>query len=235
MTRYVVSKRYRRSDDLEDDARYHRRSSAATGGAIVFSPQNPDEQHVVVTAQWRLAEARARERSVVQRLVQWWQSLLGVGGPALCRDASLILDHVLLGSDANAADRQQLLTSGVTHVCNCAAQTENHFEGEFVYLHVHLRDALDESLRPFVQPVTKFLQRVERLRGRVLVHCISGVSRSAALVVAYLMLDKRMRLLDAYQLVRRRRALVQPNEAFRLQLAQLEVCVCVTRSLHMSM
>ncbi|KAJ0396028.1 hypothetical protein ATCC90586_007015 [Pythium insidiosum] len=248
MQRYVVAKRYRRSDDLVEDERYHRRgstntSSASPAGAIVFSRQNPDEQHVVVTAQWRLAEARARERSVMRRLVQWWQSLLGAG-PALCRDATLILDHVLLGSDANAADRQQLLLTGVTHVCNCAAQAENHFEGEFVYMHLLLRDAaenhfegefvymhlllrdaVDESLGPFVQPVTKFLQRVERLRGRVLVHCISGVSRSAALVVAYLMLDKRMRLLDAYQLVRSRRSLVQPNEGFRLQLARLEMAL----------
>ncbi|KAJ0394185.1 hypothetical protein P43SY_003814 [Pythium insidiosum] len=226
MQRYVVAKRYRRSDDLVEDERYHRRGSTNTSsaGTVVFSRQNPDEQHVVVTAQWRLAEARARERSVVRRLVLWWQSLLGAG-PALCRDATVILDHVLLGSDANAADRQQLLLTGVTHVCNCAVQAENHFEGEFVYMHLFLRDAVDESLGPFVQPVTKFLQRVERLRGRVLVHCISGVSRSAALVVAYLMLDKRMRLLDAYQLVRSRRSLVQPNEGFRLQLARLEMAL----------
>ncbi|TYZ58691.1 hypothetical protein PybrP1_001950 [[Pythium] brassicae (nom. inval.)] len=37
------------------------------------------------------------------------------------------------------------------------------------------------------------------------------------------MIDKRMRLLDAYNLVRRKRRSMQPNQAFRLQLAKFEV------------
>lgn len=51
----------------------------------------------------------------------------------------------------------------------------------------------------------------------------TGVSRSPALLIAYLMIDKRMRLLDAYNLVRRKRRSMQPNQAFRLQLAKYEV------------
>ncbi|KAJ0390239.1 hypothetical protein ATCC90586_011746 [Pythium insidiosum] len=82
MQRYVVAKRYRRSDDLLEDERYHRRGSTNTSsaGTVVFSRQNPDEQHVVVTAQWRLAEARARERSVVRRLVLWRHSRVQLRG-----------------------------------------------------------------------------------------------------------------------------------------------------------
>lgn len=37
------------------------------------------------------------------------------------------------------------------------------------------------------------------------------------------MIDKRMRLVDAYNLVRRKRSIAQPNQAFRLQLAKYEV------------
>lgn len=57
----------------------------------------------------------------------------------------------------------------------------------------------------------------------VILHCFVGASRSPALLVAYLMIDKDMSLLDAYNMVRRKRHIVQPNQGFRLQLAKYEL------------
>lgn len=52
---------------------------------------------------------------------------------------------------------------------------------------------------------------------------VVGVSRSPALLIAYLMIDKHMPLLRAYTLVRTKRRIVRPNKTFRLQLAKFEV------------
>ncbi|TMW67193.1 hypothetical protein Poli38472_012309 [Pythium oligandrum] len=209
----VVAKRYRRSHDLHHDAQQHGRGNSR----VTYSSSNPDEEDTVQHAYAQLQIAITYEHSFVRRFHRWW-------GGYQHRDVSVVLDHVLLGGEANASNHEELVTKGVTHICNCAAhQVENRFEGEFFYITLQLRDALDEDLMPFFQTVTGFLKRVELLRGRALIHCVSGISRSAALLIAYLMIDKRLVLRDAYNHVKAIRRFVQPNQAFRLQLAKYEL------------
>lgn len=56
----------------------------------------------------------------------------------------------------------------------------------------------------------------------VLVHCQAGVSRSATVVIAYLMKHTLMTMTDAYKYVRSRRPVVSPNLNFMGQLLEFE-------------
>jgi protein-tyrosine phosphatase len=56
----------------------------------------------------------------------------------------------------------------------------------------------------------------------VLVHCWAGVSRSCALVAAYLIRAQRLPVEAALARVRAARPLANPNLGFRLQLHALE-------------
>lgn len=58
-------------------------------------------------------------------------------------------------------------------------------------------------------------------QGKAFVHCVQGVSRSAACVLAYLMIKKDMLAVDAMRLIRTNRD-VRPNKGFLWQLAQLD-------------
>ncbi|RNA37396.1 dual specificity phosphatase [Brachionus plicatilis] len=58
--------------------------------------------------------------------------------------------------------------------------------------------------------------------GRVLVHCMLGVSRSTSLVLAYLMKYKNMSLKSAYDLAASRRPCARPNPGFWRQLVDYE-------------
>ena len=81
--------------------------------------------------------------------------------------------------------------------------------------------------------VVSFLSHVERVRGRVLIHCLAGVSRSVSVLLMHLMVRHRLPLQHAYRYVRACRMQISPNEAFKLQLAKLEVqtlkCSSVSR------
>lgn len=56
--------------------------------------------------------------------------------------------------------------------------------------------------------------------GKVLVHCLMGLSRSATSVLAFLMIKRAMSVKEAVQQVCQHR-FIRPNEGFLLQLVQL--------------
>lgn len=190
---YVVVKKYDRRYNLQRDEHVRHNS------LVEYSKRNPDEENTVMEAQvrfvltlmqdlvitpsrlvppphdvqWRIREAHQREKSIQKRVVALINSLLGT--PWTLQGPSVILGHILLGSHEDASSREQLYDAGVTHICNCAKQVSNSFEGEFVYIKLNLHDSTSEELIPHFQTVATFLKRVEVLRGRALIHCISGM------------------------------------------------------------
>lgn len=65
-------------------------------------------------------------------------------------------------------------------------------------------DGMD-SIRPYVDQALEFMKEARKSGGKVLVHCRVGVSRSATIVIAYLMKHVQLDLASAYLLTRSRR------------------------------
>lgn len=64
--------------------------------------------------------------------------------------------------------------------------------------------------------------------GKVFVHCAMGVSRSGALVLAYLMISQGLPLTEAIVAVRLNRD-IAPNSGFLEKLRQLELSLTTER------
>lgn len=62
-------------------------------------------------------------------------------------------------------------------------------------LHVPIADMPDADLLTHLEETTKFLRRGLEGGGAVLVHCYHGVSRSASIVLAYLLKTRLAKLL----------------------------------------
>lgn len=64
--------------------------------------------------------------------------------------------------------------------------------------------------------------------GKVLVHCARGISRSATLALAFLMIKERLTLVEALAAVRRHRNIL-PNVGFLKQLCHLDSSLALQR------
>lgn len=86
------------------------------------------------------------------------------------------------------------------------------------YCLVPIQDSRNEPIETYFEQCCQF---IDDTPGAVLVHCAAGVSRSATLVIAYLMKRKGMPFLEAYSFVKERRPIIRPNEGFLIKLQAL--------------
>ncbi|KAG5677145.1 hypothetical protein PVAND_006927 [Polypedilum vanderplanki] len=90
------------------------------------------------------------------------------------------------------------------------------------YMRVPIKDVRESNLIEFFDQVADKIEKTRKKDGKSLVHCVAGVSRSASLVIAYLMKYSNMSLKQAFHHVRSIRPQVRPNVGFFKQLIEYE-------------
>ncbi|XP_049403014.1 protein-tyrosine-phosphatase MKP1-like [Solanum stenotomum] len=139
------------------------------------------------------------------------------------KECSKIVDHIYLGSDTVAKNRDILRENGITHVLNCVGfSCPEYFKDDLVYKTLWLQDSPTEDITSILYDVFDYFEDVREQGGRVFVHCFQGVSRSASLVIAYLMWKEGMSFEDAFQHVKAARGVTNPNMGFACQLLQCQ-------------
>ncbi|KAJ9697318.1 hypothetical protein PVL29_009218 [Vitis rotundifolia] len=139
------------------------------------------------------------------------------------KECSRIADHIYLGSDAVAKNRETLRQNGITHVLNCVGFVcPEYFKSDLVYKTLWLQDSPSEDITSILYDVFDYFEDVREQGGRVLVHCCQGVSRSNSLVIAYLMWREGQSFEDAFQYVKAARGVTNPNMGFACQLLQCQ-------------
>ncbi|XP_046487487.1 serine/threonine/tyrosine-interacting protein isoform X2 [Neodiprion pinetum] len=140
-----------------------------------------------------------------------------------------ILPGLYLGpySAASPSKLESLLEYGITHIVCVRQDIEAHFikpnfPDRFQYLVLDIADTAHENIIQHFQKVKIYIDDALSSRGRVLVHGNAGISRSAALVLAYMMETYGLTLRRAFEIVQRRRFCIIPNEGFLAQLREFE-------------
>lgn len=103
---------------------------------------------------------------------------------------------------------------------------------------IPLEDDEDQELLPHLDTAFEFINKAAKdwltsntsqkkekedpERATVLVHSYFGMSRSSAVIIAYLMKEKGWKLKEAYEHVKKRHPSVNPNDNFVVQLIRYE-------------
>ncbi|XDV38887.1 hypothetical protein PO909_008211 [Leuciscus waleckii] len=137
---------------------------------------------------------------------------------------SPILPFLFLGNERDAEDLNLLLRLNIGFVVNVTTHLPlYHLDTGLVrYKRLPATDNSKQNLRQYFEEVFEFIEEAHQCGRGVLVHCQAGVSRSATIVIAYLMKHTLMTMTDAYKYVRGRRPIVSPNLNFMGQLLEFE-------------
>jgi rhodanese-related sulfurtransferase len=120
---------------------------------------------------------------------------------------------------AGAKAYESLVQAGVGAIINCTLHIPCHHRRHNIrYCQIPVRDHAGADILTYLPGATTFLDNNLRQGTSVLVHCEMGVSRSATVVLAYLMQYHNMTRDQSYVILKQRRPSINPNEGFWQQL-----------------
>ncbi|NXJ74670.1 DS13B phosphatase, partial [Trogon melanurus] len=138
--------------------------------------------------------------------------------------------NIYLGDAWAARSKTTLQSLNITHILNAADGPYSINTGAKYYEDLQIEyygvEAFDDpsfDLSIFFYDAANFIGKaLNTSGGKVFVHCAMGVSRSASLVLAFLMIHENMTLVDALKTVSAHRDIC-PNSGFLSQLRDLDI------------
>lgn len=120
-------------------------------------------------------------------------------------------DIIYLGNAYNAADYYYLKNFGITGIVNACNEISNYFEDDFEYFKIDILDINNSSIYDYFDPFILFIEKIINNNGKIMIHCYMGSSRSAILVVLYLVKYKSYTLNESIDFITYRRKRVNIN------------------------
>lgn len=147
------------------------------------------------------------------------------------KSPTYIVDGIYLGCMHDALDEQKLASLNIRlvvsimngreirRVCRKIASIPSITHVAFVAEDTIDTNILDKMLETLF--VVDSFRRKHPDAG-IIIHCKAGISRSASLMISYLMLRYNVPLVDAYKYVKSNRSIVEPNAGFMKQLSEID-------------
>ena len=136
-----------------------------------------------------------------------------------------IVPGLYLGDFASACNKDVLKKQNFTHIVTAILGVDEMYPDDFRYLTLPLRDVRSETIFTVFSDSSKFISNALQDGGKVLVHCVCGVSRSATLVAAFLIKEYGMDCDKAIEFIQAKRNIVNPNSGFKRQLQRYDAMI----------
>jgi len=136
-----------------------------------------------------------------------------------------IIDNIYLGNACDASYYYKLKNSNIESIINVTTEIPNYFKNDFEYFNISINDFNSESFsNEMFNNVLNFIYEKQKKEdsGSILIHCYMGSSRSATIIILYLM-DKYGYTIDnALNFLKEKRDIVNVNTQFIEDLKQFK-------------
>ena len=131
-----------------------------------------------------------------------------------------ITDKIYLGDIDGAREVNYLKQEKITHIISLAGKifSPEYEEGLFKRKIIDIIDFEDENIFQYFKDCIQFIESAKK----IYIHCMAGVSRSATIVIAYIMWKEHKSYYQAFLDVKYKREFIEPNKGFIFQLKYFE-------------
>jgi hypothetical protein len=132
-----------------------------------------------------------------------------------------VLPNIFISGYEAAKDWEVLSSARITHVLNLAGESKcpNCFSSVLQYFSMKMPDNPKVDILFFLYFALDFILESVSGKGKVLIHCVKGTSRAAAVVLAYLM-ARGYSEQEAYNCLLASQPTIDPNFGFVCQLKE---------------
>ena len=135
------------------------------------------------------------------------------------RPMSKITNNIYLGNIYDAQNIEKLLEMGIQKVLSLITETELlKYPPEIEHKLINIEDFPRQNIIQYFGECLLFMED----NKKVFVHCMAGVSRSATIIIAYLMWKNQLDFMEAVTLLEQIRPIISPNYGFVRQLQMFE-------------
>jgi len=141
-------------------------------------------------------------------------------------DCDEVLPGVILASGKTVKNVAYMRELRVTHIINTASRdvwlpVEKLSNLGVKMFQFHVDDVPTANITPYFSTVAEFVAEARKGGGLIVINCLVGLSRSATVLAASLMINNRWTVQKALKKLRKGRP-VKPNIGFMVQLLNLE-------------
>ena len=131
----------------------------------------------------------------------------------------IITDFLYISGYKTASTPCDLQNLKITNIINCSGDLcENLCFSGIDYLTLNIRDNVSENIECLFFKCINYINEAKEKKGKVLIHCYKGVSRSVSVLISYLIYLNKWTYDEAFDFVQSKRAIANPNIGFYLQL-----------------
>ena len=135
-------------------------------------------------------------------------------------DIDEIIENLYLGDLSGAENIDKIKKLGIKKVLSLLNGVFPNYDEKDNIIHktLNVNDFDEENIIKYFGECFNFIKGDDK----ILVHCAAGASRSATVVIAYIMWNKKMSFKEALEFVQNKRNIVCPNPGFKDQLELFE-------------
>jgi L-lactate utilization protein LutC len=139
--------------------------------------------------------------------------------------ATQIIEGLYLGDEEGANDEMLLDELKIKRIVRVGEELKIKNPEKYEYMSIDVYDHDNEDLYKHFENTFKFIDEALTKKENVLVHCKYGISRSATIVISYIIQKFKYRAIEAIAFVSSKRSIINPNNGFIKQLSELDLRV----------